>query len=96
MEPKLGDTNRVAAGTVPKTINAIQDAPTILVEGVNGVAITSHLTKIHFTEHLVVEGELLSRFVVSLAIPTDQFAAIVSLLNSVVEQNIPPQQEGAQ
>ncbi len=84
----MGGVGMIGPGSIPTVINTIQDAPTVFVEGINGVSLTGHITKIHFTEHLAKEGELQARHILNLVVPNDQFLQIANLLKAIADQNL--------
>jgi hypothetical protein len=79
-------TGLLEKGSVlPEAVNQPLDCPTIIVEGILGVAIGSNVTKVNFVEHIPYVDKLLARHVVNLAIPNDQFVKIVKGLQKVLE-----------
>lgn len=62
------------------------DADTIYADGVKGVVVTPHVTKISFYEQVNnVVGGVSGRHVVTIVLPLDQFVAVVEHLNDVVQ-----------
>lgn len=69
-------------GQIPVMKGDVWDAQTIVVDGLAGVSISQHNTKIALAEHLPVDEELAGKYVMNLVIPNDQFLKILEILNA--------------
>lgn len=79
-------TGKVPSGTTVEMISQPHDAPTMFIEGINGLSITPNVTKIHCIEQFAIDQKMLGRHVVTLVIPNDQLVKISKLLSDVVEK----------
>lgn len=89
----IGNIEKHQAGTTVEVVNQPFECPTLLVEGINGIAISAHLVKVHFIEQFPSEGRIQGRNVITLAIPKAEAVKIFKLLGTLVDQieEIPPE-----
>jgi hypothetical protein len=88
-KPDEGADSGVAIpeGIVPEPENRPIDAPTLVVDGLIGVTASPYVTKIHLTEHFPgPNGRVAARYVVNLAVPTDQFIKLANSMKEVADQ----------
>lgn len=62
--------------TIPEFINKPWECPSIAVDGLSGIVMSSHTAKIYLADHHPVPEGLMGRHVASLVIPLDQFLKI--------------------
>jgi hypothetical protein len=80
------EISNIPAGFVPEPINNPWDCPTIVVDGVLGVAISPHQVRISLVEHLPGPEKLVSKYVAHVLMPVDQFEKFRAALNAISDQ----------
>lgn len=87
MSSEIMSTALLGPGAEVGFINLSINAPTVFCDGMMGIAIQPHITKVSFFEQIPdPSGEKLNaRFVVNLAFPNDQFLAIANLLKEMAD-----------
>ena len=80
------ETSQIAAGTTVQMENGPLDCPTLYADGVNGIALTENIVKIHFIEQVPVDHILKGRHTFTMVIPKAEFSRIVEVLNGVAGQ----------
>lgn len=81
---------KILEGAEVVVVTSPKDAQTILVEGIKGVLMTAHLTKISFFEQFGTNDDsagIEGKHVVNLAIPNDQLLPIIELLQRIVRES---------
>lgn len=77
---------RHGIGSSVEIVNSPTTAATFYVDGITGVSMSPHVTKIQFVEHFPVEGAMKGRFVMTMVIANDQLVKIVQNLNEALAQ----------
>lgn len=88
-DPKVG-IKEIAAGSAPQLVNRQHECPTIYVDGLYGISISTHVTKFGLIEHIAGPDELMGRFVATVVIPNDQFQKVVAALKQIADTVTPP------
>ena len=93
---EIGQPETINEGAPLIMLDGAKDCPSIFVDGLNGVSMTAHVTKIYFVEQVPSEGKMYARHAVNLTIPNDQLLKIVDVLQQVVQSIATLQADGAQ
>ena len=94
--PKESQRIETPAGTEVVIDRPAGGAPTILIDGLGGVALSNNLIKIDLYEQLILareDGKASGRHVVTLAMPVESFLKVTSALQDVVNQHLAPRVE---
>lgn len=91
----MAETAEIPGGAAVEVINHPKDCPTILVEGMRGVALTENLVKIYFIEQLPIEGSVVGRHVLNMTIPVAEFSKLFEVFKLVNDQIALPKKQEA-
>lgn len=83
----------IPAGTEVVIERPVGGAPTMLIDGLSGVSLSTHMIKVDLFEQITLprdDGKATGRHVITLAIPTDSFLKIMEALQKVVEKHSLP------
>lgn len=71
---------------IPDFVGNPWDCPTISIDGLAGMALSPHQTKITLAEHYPIQGRLVGKHVATLVIANDQFLKVADAFADVAKR----------
>lgn len=90
----ITEVTNEAAINLPEFLSNSWDAPTITVDGLAGMATSTHQTKIVFAEHFPTPGRLVGKCVLNVVMPNDQFLKIADALTDLAKRIRQAEEQG--
>ena len=94
--PTIAETISTPAGTEVVIERPPGGAPTLLIDGLAGLAMSANMIKVDLYEQVIEtreDGKATGRHVVTLALPVESFLKITAALQNIVVEHLAPPAE---